>query len=58
MHRQQAKDNGLLDVAELDILDEEGSMEIPIEGGVRIEAPFSYSADSSSIVLHDSNFIL
>ena len=36
MHRQQAKDNGLLDVAELDILDEEGSMEIPIEGGVRI----------------------
>jgi len=37
MHRQQAKDNGLLDVAELDILDEEGSMEIPIEGGVRID---------------------
>ena len=36
MHRQQAKDNGLLDVAELDILDEEGSIEIPIEGGVRI----------------------
>ena len=24
MHRQQAKDNGLLDIAELDILDEEG----------------------------------
>ena len=32
-HRQQAKDNGLLDIAELDILDEEGDMEIPIEGG-------------------------
>ena len=31
LHRQQAKDNGLLDVAQLDILDEEGSMEIPIE---------------------------
>ena len=33
MHRQQAKDNGLLDIAELDVLDEEGDMEIPIEGG-------------------------
>ena len=32
-HRQQAKDNGLLDIAELDILDEEGDMEIPVEGG-------------------------
>ena len=32
-HRQQAKENGLLDIAELDILDEEGSMELPIEGG-------------------------
>ncbi|MBQ8136785.1 MAG: DUF362 domain-containing protein [Clostridia bacterium] len=40
MHRQQARDNGLLDVAELDILDEEGSMEIPIEGGVRISVDF------------------
>ena len=33
MHRQQAKDNGLLDIAELDILDEEGSIELPIDGG-------------------------
>ena len=40
MHRQQAKDNGLLDVAELDILDEEGSMEIPIENGVRIQVDY------------------
>ena len=40
MHRQQAKDNGLLDMAELDILDEEGSMEIPIEGGQRIEVDY------------------
>ena len=40
MHRQQARDNGLLDVAELDILDEEGSMEIPIEGGVRINVDY------------------
>ncbi|MBR6954467.1 MAG: DUF362 domain-containing protein [Clostridia bacterium] len=40
MHRQQAKDNGLTDVAALDILDEEGSMEIPIEGGVRINVDY------------------
>ena len=32
MHRQQARDNGLLDVAELDILDEEDSMELPVGG--------------------------
>ena len=40
MHRQQAKDNGLLDIAELDILDEEGSMEIAIEGGRRIAVDY------------------
>ena len=40
MHRQQAKDNGLLDVAELDILDEEGSMEIAIENPVRISVDY------------------
>ena len=39
-HRQQAKDNGLLDVAELDILDEEGSMEIAVQGGKRISADY------------------
>ena len=40
MHRQQAKDNGLLDVAELDILDEDGSMELPVENGVRISVDY------------------
>lgn len=40
MHRQQAKDNGLLDVAELDILDEEDSMELPIENGQRIQVDY------------------
>ena len=40
LHRQQAKDNGLLDVAELDILDEEGSMELPIDGGRRIRVDY------------------
>ena len=40
MHRQQAKDNGLLEVAELDILDEEDSMELPVENGVRIHVDY------------------
>ena len=40
MHRQQAKDNGLLDIADLDILDEEGSMEIPVAGGNRLSVDY------------------
>ncbi len=40
MHRQQARDNGLLEVAELDILDEEGSMELPVAGGQRIQVDY------------------
>ena len=40
MHRQQAKDNGLLEVAELDILDEEGSMELPVEGSIRLNVDY------------------
>ena len=53
MHRQQARDNGLLDVAELDILDEEGSMEIPIEGGIRIPVDYvgSHFADYDSFLV-------
>ncbi len=54
MHRQQAKDNGLLEVAELDILDEEGSMEIPIDGGVRINVDYvgsHFAAYDSFLVL-------
>ncbi len=53
MHRQQARDNGLLDVADLDILDEEGSMEIPIEGGVRIPVDYvgSHFADYDSYLV-------
>ena len=54
MHRQQAKDNGLLDVADLDILDEEGSMEIPIEGSVRI--PVDYVG--SHFANYDSYLVL
>ncbi len=53
MHRRQARDNGLLDVAELDILDEEGSMELPIEGGVRIGVDYvgSHFADYDSFLV-------
>ena len=54
MHRQQAKDNGLLDVAELDILDEDGSMELPIEGGRRIQVDYvgsHFAAYDSFLVL-------
>ncbi len=40
MHRQQAKDNGLLEIAELDILDEDGSMELPVEGGQRLDVDY------------------
>ena len=54
LHRQQAKDNGLLDVAQLDILDEEGSMEIPIEGGIRI--PVDYVG--SHFAAYDSFLVL
>ena len=39
-HRQQAEDNGLLEIAELDILDEEGSMEIPVNGGTRLQVDY------------------
>ena len=53
LHRQQAKDNGLTDVAALDILDEEGSMELPIEGGKRISVDYvgSHFADYDSFLV-------
>ena len=53
MHRQQAKDNGLLDVAELDILDEEGSMELPVENGARLNVDYvgSHFADYDSFLV-------
>lgn len=53
MHRQQAKDNGLLEVAALDILDEEGSMEIPVEGGVRLSVDYvgSHFSDYDSFLV-------
>ncbi len=52
-HRQQAKDNGLLEIAELDILDEEGSMEIPVSGGTRLKVDYvgSHFADYDAFLV-------
>ena len=36
MHKQVAKDHGYTDIAEVDIMDEEGEMDIPITGGKRL----------------------
>ena len=40
MHLQLAKDHGFTDIAEVDILDAEGSMELPIEGGNRLSVDY------------------
>lgn len=40
MHLQLAKDHGFTDIAEVDILDAEDSMEIPIEGGKRLSVDY------------------
>ena len=40
MHMQLAKDRGFTDIADVDILDAEGSMEIPIEGGKRLNVDY------------------
>ena len=40
MHMQLAKDHGFTDIAEVDILDAEGSMELPIEGGNRLSVDY------------------
>lgn len=37
MHQQVAEDHGFTEIAELDILDEEGSMTLPVEGGSRLQ---------------------
>ena len=40
LHLQLAKDHGFTDIAEVDILDAEDSMEIPIEGGKRLSVDY------------------
>lgn len=37
MHRQVAEDHGFTAIADVDILDADGSMELPVEGGTRLE---------------------
>ena len=37
MHRQVAEDHGFTAIADVDILDADGSMELPVEGGIRLE---------------------
>ena len=37
MHRQVAKDHGFTDIADVDIMDEEGSIELPVAGGRNIK---------------------
>ena len=36
MHKQVAKDHGYTDIAEVDIMDEDGDMDIPVTGGNRL----------------------
>lgn len=40
MHRQVAKDHGFTAIADVDILDANGSMSIPVTGGTRLEENF------------------
>ena len=40
MHLQLAKDHGFTDIAEVDILDAEDSMELPVEGGNRLSVDY------------------
>ncbi len=37
MHRQVAEDHGFTAIADVDILDADGSMELPVEGGIRLK---------------------
>ena len=54
MHIQQARDNGLLDIAELDILDADGSMELPVENPARINVDYV----GSHFLNYDSYLVL
>ena len=40
MHRQVAKDHGFTDIADVDILDADGSMQIPVTGGNQLETNY------------------
>jgi uncharacterized Fe-S center protein len=40
MHKQLAKDHGFTEIANVDILDEEGSVSLPVIGGTRLQENF------------------
>ena len=40
MHRQVAEDHGFTDIADVDILDADGSMQIPVTGGSQLETDY------------------
>lgn len=40
MHKQVVKDHGFLEIADFDLLDEEGSVAIPISGGQRLKEDY------------------
>lgn len=53
MHMQVAEDHGFTAIADVDILDAEGSMELPVEGGQRLESNRvgSHFADYESYIV-------
>jgi uncharacterized Fe-S center protein len=54
MHKQVAKDHGYTDIAEIDIMDEEGDIDIPVNGGKRI----SKLITGSHLTKYDSVIVL
>lgn len=53
MHRQVAEDHGFTAIADVDILDADGSMELPVEGGMRLDSNLvgSHFADYDSYIV-------
>ena len=53
MHRQVAKDHGFTSFAEVDIMDEDGSLSIPVTGGTRLEEDLvgAHFADYDSFLI-------
>lgn len=54
MHKQIAKDHGFTDIADVDILDEEGSMLLPVNGGAHLKQ----NLVGSHFVNYDSYIVL
>ena len=54
MHKQVAKDHGYTDIAEVDILDEKGDLNIPVEGGKRLTRLIT----GANITKYDSVLVL